>query len=166
MPYATPADLILRFDANTIADLASDSGTPEPTIATSQIVLTSLSAASGRVDASIRVGNLYQASDIAAMTGDSMEYLMDLVCELAMARLVARRPERYREQYEELTKHAEESLERLRKGENVFAIEVNVAAGLPTVDGPSTVTYTRLNLLPERTRNFFPYRKTRLPLGR
>ena len=83
-----------------------------------------------------------------------------------MSSLLRRRPGRYSE-IAESVKEYEEYLDRLRKGERIFggAIE-NRQDGLPDIDGPTIATYERLNLIPDRTHNFYSSRSSRLPIDR
>ncbi|HWA97911.1 MAG TPA: hypothetical protein VG713_05440 [Pirellulales bacterium] len=165
--YATAADLVGRFDSRDIAELASDTDEPVADISTDPNVSLALDDASGRIEAALLVSGQYTVDQLSSLTGNAKALLCRLTCELAMAMLVGRRPEKYSsDMFVALVQHAEDQLELLRKGVNLFNITTNVDAGLPKVDGPSAVTYQRLNLLPDRTRNYYPNRSSRLPLGR
>ncbi len=171
MAYATPTDLAQYYDGRVIADLASDSDAPVADITADPKVLAILSAASGRVDSALTVANHYRPENLATMiadAGDAAALLKWLVATIAIAMLLSRRPgSRYEERYRATVKDAEDFLDRLRKGERVFGeATAQRDAGLPSVDGPTTVDYDRLNLLPDRTRHFYPSRGSRLPLGR
>lgn len=167
--YAAPSDLIVRFDVRTIQDLASDTGTEVDAddLPTDTNVLAALSDASGRMDAAVLVGKLYTTTQLEALTGNSLALLKRICCELAMAFLIQRRPERYGAETLKAARDAsEEYLDRLRNGERLFDIEAAKDAGLPTIDGPTTVQYETMNLIPDRTKNFYPSRKSRLPTNR
>ena len=167
MAYADSDDLVKRFDERTLADLASDSGAPVPDLSTDDKITAALSSASGRINSAVMQSNLYTAVELAALTGDDLEFLVDLTCELAMAWLVRRRPSPDTAEWAKaLFERTEETLDRLRQGHNLFNILVKKEAGQPEVDGPTSVDYERLNLIPDRTRNFYPNRATRLPIGR
>lgn len=167
MAYATPADLAARFDENTIKDLASDTGEPVADITNDQKVLAALADASGRIDGALTVARMYTAADLEGLTGNSLALLKRIVCSLAMAYMIERRPEKYaNEGPSAAKKEAEEYIDRLRKGERLFDVEVVRDAGLPEIDGPSAIDYRRLNLLPDRTRHFYPSRVSRLPIDR
>ena len=60
----------------------------------------------------------------------------------------------------------ESKLKAIREGVAVFPIDKNIEAGKPTVDGPSSIDYRRLNMIPDRTQRYYPHHKQRLPLGR
>lgn len=167
MAYASSSDLAARFDERTIKDLASDTGAPVTDISTSGRVTAALDDASGRVDSAMLVGGMYSTDQLAALTGNSLAMLKRITCELAMVYLVEARPGRYAsDQLEKQKETCEDFLDRLRKGERLFNVQAAIDAGKPTIDGPTTVDYTRLQLIPDRTNNFYPARATRLPTGR
>lgn len=167
MSYATPADLAVRFDESTISDLASDTGEPVADISTDTNVLAAMEDASGRVDAALLMARMYSPADLGALTGNSQGLLKRIVCELAMAFLIERRPEKFNgDRPENVRRAAEDYLDLLRRGERIFNVEGVKDAGLPEIDGPTVTQYNRLNLLPDRTRNYYPRRGKRLPIGR
>ena len=170
MAYASSADLTARFDSQIIRDLASDSGTQveEGDLATDVKVQAALDDASGRVEAALTVARIYSTDDLDALTGNSLAMLKRIVCELAMAFLIGRRQEKMLDEgLQRVEQKSEEYLDRLRKGERLFgANEEAQDAGLPTVGGMTAVEYNNLNLIPDRTHNYYPRRAGRLPLGR
>ncbi|MCP4539915.1 MAG: hypothetical protein GY832_22475 [Chloroflexi bacterium] len=168
MAFADSSDLSTRFDARTIKDLASDTGEPAGSV-DNDIVTAALEDGAGRIRSAATVARIYSDDDLDALTGDSLSLIKRLNCELAMAYLMGRRPEKYGDEdggFKQVKQDVDDFLDRLRKGERLFGVEANLNAGLPTIDGPSAVTYDRLNLIPDRTQNFYPHRGTRLPLGR
>ena len=165
--YADYDDMLAFADANTVADLLSDSGEPEPSPGSSDILTTLLQAASGQVEAACGVADIYSPDALAALTGNTQAQLKQLVCTLALVALVRRRPEKYGSEYwQAIRLETEEYLDRLRKGDRLFDDPSKRAAGLPSIDGPDAVDYKHLNLLPSRTLNYFPSVAQRLPLGR
>ena len=168
MAYADAADLLARFDERIIADLASDTGEPVGDITNDMKVDAALDDASGKVDSALTVATIYTPTELTALEGGSLALLKRITCELAMVFLIRRRQENMgNEELNQIGVQAEEYLDRLRKGERVFGgSEAQQGAGLPTIDGPSVAQYTRMNLIPDRTRNFYPLRGTRLPIGR
>ena len=165
--YADYDDLVAFSDERTILDLLSDTGdyAGDPTTDAKLLVL--LSAASGQIEAACGVADLYKPDDLAKLTGNSLALLKQLVAALTMVSLVRRRPEKYGSDYWQAVRaETEEYLDRLRKGERLFDDPAKRAAGLPTIDGPTALDYNSLNLLPSRTRNYFPSVAQRLPLGR
>jgi len=165
--YATSADLTNFADENTVSDLLSDTGTYTGTLSTDTKLTALLQAASGAIEAACGVSNLYMPTDLAALTGNTLVMLKELTCQLTMVLLVRRRPEKYGSEYwQAIRKEAEDYLDRLRRGERLFDDANKRMAGLPTIDGPTAIDYQTLNLIPSRTRNFFPSVGQRLPLGR
>lgn len=166
--YATPADLTTRYDVTTIKDLASDTGEPIADVTTDVVVLAALADASGKIDAALSVSQMYDPEDdLEALTGNSLALLKRICCQLAMAFLLGRRPEKFaQESISRAKQEAEEYLEMLRRGERVFGSAAHEAAGLPTIDGMTSVDYTRLQMIPDRVHNFFIDRSKRLPVGR
>jgi len=170
MAYASSSDLSARFDVRIISDLASDDGTQitEDALATNSKVVAALADASGRIDSALTVARIYSTADLAALTGNSLALLKRITCELAMAFLIGRRQEKFLDEaIARVEQKSEEYLDRLRKGERLFGgSEEAKDAGLPSVDGPTAVDYSNLNLLPDRTHHYYPSRASRLPLGR
>jgi len=167
MAFDSAADLAARFDERIIADLASDTGEPVADITSDTKVTVALEDGAGRIVSALTVARMYDPDDLAALTGYSLALLKRINCELAMSYLIGRRQDNFGdESYQKIQESAEDYLERIRKGERLFDIEAAKDAGLPEVDGPSTVQYRKMNLIPDRTSNFYPERATRLPLGR
>jgi phage gp36-like protein len=167
MAYASATDLIARFDEGVVADLCGDNGVPAADLSSNTKLSTALSDASGDINSAVMVSDLYTADDLADLTGDDLAFLKRLTCDLAMGYLMGRRPEKYAEgAVKNLTEQARTHLEQIRQGVHLFNIEATKSAGQPDIDGPTALDYQRMNLLPDRTRNFYPSRSSRLPLGR
>ena len=164
MAYATYEDLEARYDVRPILDLVSDTGTPAVDAESSTRVTMALSTASGRINAACLNGKQYRVEDLAALTGDDLELLKDICCTLAMGILCRRRQELMK-QYQTFISEADQFLARIRKGEHVFNIETNKAAGLPSAEGFTYVDYENEQGWRERyDGGYFPKRV--LPLGR
>lgn len=166
MSYATPSDLLTRKDARTIKALASDTGADIADPDTDPNLLQALEDASGEVDSAVLVAKIYSTAELATLTGNSLALLKRITCEVAMAFLFARRPKYDEDGYDKALERCNKWLDRLRKGERVFDLEPQQDAGLPSVDGPSAVDYSRMNLLVDRTKGYYPARGNRLPSGR
>ena len=160
MSYAAPADLLARFDPRDVGDLCGDDGVQVSRIdlLTDPNLQACLDDASGAIDAALLAGGRYSTSDLAALTGNSLALLRRICCELALSYLWARRPLYRAEDRKAATELAEKALERLRKGENVFNVTENITASMPTIDGPTSVTYDDLNMIRDRTKNYYPAR--------
>lgn len=169
MAHAVAADLIARYDTRTIQDLASDTGTEVAAedLATNDNVTAALEDASGRMDAAVLTGKMYTLAQLEALTDNSLALRKRICCDLAMGYLMGRRPEKYgAESLRAMQQAGEEYLERLRKGERLFYVVAVQDAQLPEIDGPSIIQYETMNLIPDRTRNFYPSRASRLPTNR
>lgn len=92
--YATPANMTDRFDVRTIGELLSDTAVAlDPTAVANSTKLTALlQEASGMVESAVLVGDRYQLSDLAALTGNSQQTLVGIVCRVTMFLLWERRP--------------------------------------------------------------------------
>lgn len=164
--YATAQQLIARYDARTVGDLASDNDDQVSVfeIPTDPVIAVALEDASGLIEAALSVGGRYTASDLEGLTGNSLSHLIRVCCDIAMANLYARRPGYNLEKVDKFQQIADKHLERLRTGENIFNLEDHREAGTPSVGGPSTVDYQNLNLIRDRVSNYYPPR--RLPNNR
>lgn len=156
--YASPADLLKRFDARVVGDLCRDDGTRESAsaILANSNVLTALSGASGRVERAAFVGEKYSAADLAALTGPGLDAIKDLVCGLAMVRLYKRRfplqptPDSLREHLLDL--------EALRNGEQIFALADQADAGLPENSQVTEADICALGLVTDLARPYWGIR--------
>lgn len=158
--YATVAQLCERYDLRTIGDLASDTNAQVAAIAlaTDANVLAALDDASGEVVTALLAGGIYTEAQLDALTGKSQFKLIRLVCRIAIVYIHERRSLLSAEELEKYEKINNDALERLRKGENVFNIPENLAAGLPSADGPTTLDFNELNLIRDRASRYFPRR--------
>lgn len=171
---ATPDDLIERCDLRTLQDLASDTGEEIADISTDATILGALASGAGRLKAACLVGKIYTTDQLEALAGDPAALMKDIICQAAVIKLLRRRPEKYGDEaIKSMLEELEEYLDALRKGARLFGgtdeetLDHNQEnAGLPSIDGPTAITYQRLNMLPDRTKNFYPARITRLPIGR
>lgn len=166
--YAAPSDLIARFRRNTINELANDDGLRESgeDLATNANVLVALADASGQVEAALVPGKRYTTDTLDGLTGNALALLKRIVCDLAVANLYNRNPLHNTDELARFLEIAEGHLKKLQTGENIFNLEDNKTASLPTVDGPTSTEYQTLNTIPERAHRYFPNRKQRLPTNR
>ena len=167
MAYATISNLLDRYDAREIGDLVSDDNNRRESIdlADDPILTALLADASGQVESALVVANRYSAAELAGLTGHSAAHLVRVVCDIAMSLIACRRPGRLKtEAREAIAATAEKHLERLRKGENIFNLTDQANAGSVSIGGPTTVEFFNLNLIRDRTRNYYPGR--RLPDNR
>lgn len=132
MPYATPDDMIARFDVRTLGDLSADDGTrvSSANLAINAKLVASLSDASGQLEAACLQGERYSIEDLGGLKGDSESFLVRIVCDLALGYLWRRKL--YVDENAarlEAVQRADEHLTRLRSGEWVFDVTENKEAG-------------------------------------
>lgn len=148
MSYASPQDLLDRYDARRVGDLATDSGTrlTESQILADSKVSTCMEDASGALIAAIKRGNRYTDDDLSLLSGPSLSFLKRVVCDLSFAYLVMRRGYGADEVSAQAPgyKSAQEILKKLQDGELVFDLGSQKSAGTPSftiktysVDGES-----------------------------
>ena len=169
MAYGAPADLILRFDANDIASMISDTGVPVDLgdLDTNGVLLALLADSSGRIDAAAMVGGLYTTSDLAGMTGNSAALLTALCCDLTMVRLIRRRPGKVSvDDTAKMVEEVENYLDRLKKGERVFGnVAAAITAGQADSELPTAGELYLENRIDSRVQNFYPTIGQRRPVG-
>lgn len=135
--YATAAQLIDHYDSRRVGDLCldTDARESEANIPTNAKVLRALKWASGKVEAAALASGRYTAVDLLALTGMSLEYLVGLTCDLAFWRLTKRRYPGAKASEVEGAEDALADLERLRQGEEIFALqEITDASNMDTID--------------------------------
>lgn len=169
--YATIADLISRRDERVVGQLATDRDEPltHDEILASTVVAEALVDASGEVEAAMIAGKRYSPTELAGLTGNSLGLLKKIVTTIAMACLYERRPGIHREAADAYFKQAQEYLERLRTGQNLFnlADESNTNAAIPDLTAPTAVDIRTLNTFAaQMSDRYFPSLEGRVPLHR
>jgi hypothetical protein len=127
------ADLMSRFDPDSIARLASDDRAAVLSRADTAIhpnVTAALSDAKGRFMAAVQFGGRYRADDLNNLTAESLEYAKRIVCTLAMAMLMGRRLGSHAEERQRLIQEAQMALDFLSAGKDVFTLTAQLDAGL------------------------------------
>ena len=148
-----------RFDTNVLKDLVSDTGTAATSLSGNARLEAALADASGLVNTAISCPvSAYTVAELTALTGDDLAYLKRIVCSLAMAYLLGRRPEKYGEDFKAMTEGAQETLAAIRRGEMVFNVESAKKGGIPEIGGLTLTEHTDLNLIRDRTKHFYPRR--------
>ena len=161
--YATPADMATRYDVRTTGDLVEDDGTQESSanLLTNAKLLALLADASGEVESACLVAGRYTPADLQALTGNSQQFLVGLVCAITAQRLYERR---WLEGDDVLPRYewAQQYLKKLSTGENIFAFAEVAAAGLPKDQFMTDFDFQRLNMVSGVTR-FMGTRLDRYP---
>ena len=158
--YVTAAEFFKRYDVRDVGDLVSDdSTTVTPTsLATDVNLLAAIGDASGDIDAALLAGGKYETSDLEGLTGNGLNTLYRMCSDLVLFYLLSRRPDLSPDRLEAYEKLRSRHLKRLQSGENVFNLATHITAGRVSVDGPTTQNYHDLNLVRDRTKNYFPAR--------
>lgn len=165
MAYASPSDMLARYDARTLGDLVSDDNEQITAVdlTTDAVLLAMLDDASGSIDSELSVGGRFKPADLAGLTGSELSHLKRITCDIAFAYLLRRRGGIDAEKHGANLKLAETHLERLRRGETIFRIP-DTTNSEPLSTGPTLVDLESLNLTRYRTKNYYPH--PRLPNGR
>lgn len=162
--FAAPSDLLVRYDARTLGDLVADDGVrvPESALATNAKLTALLSTATGEIKSAVLRSDRYKVADLEALTGESLQYLVDLTCRIAFWRLWQRKPYADDQNRMEAKKSCDEALELLQSGARIFDVQTVREAGTPYVE---TVTRTEIadnwHLVADQCRGrFFPARRS------
>ncbi len=168
MALATADNMLARYDERVIRDLLSDDGSKVTgSISSNPKLLELLESASGYVLAAASNGSNYTEAELAGLTGSAAALLADIVCMIAMVKLMRRRGNKMNHEIlREWNDSAEQYLDQLRKGQRIFPVAEHQAAGLMTVGGPSVVQIQNMNLITNLVPNFYPAFWRRLPLNR
>lgn len=168
MPLATPEDLLARKRSALVHDLIADDGVAlsPAEVRRHPALLAALGDAEAAIRAALAAGKRYLPAEIDALPEESRALLVRIACDLAAAFLMERNPARDPDETVRARELAERWLQQLRDGSAALPGSEAEGAGLPTVNGPTALDYDRLNLLPDRVRNYFPARHGRLPRDR
>ena len=156
MSYATPADLMLRFDANLLGMLVNDNSqqlTPVQ-INSDAATLAALQDATGIIESALYVAYKYTAADMLHLSANSASLLKRLCCDYAIVMLCQRRGYDYHDKYPMLDLSVE-LVQKLRFGERVLDFADNKQAGLAAVSRPSVIQQQQAGLVTTNT-NIFP----------
>lgn len=164
-PFCDAEEMERRYDSRTLKDLCLDNGEAETTLGSNTRMDAALLDATGAIVSACQVGKMYSSDDLEGLVDSDRSLLHRITCELALVYLIEARPEKFKGQYAELTKRTEGYLDRFRKGERVFSIAGQLAAGVVSHDGLDKYEYQiHGNWIPDRMRGYYPSRA--LPFGR
>lgn len=156
MAYATPEQLVARFDARVIGQLVDDSGVEITSLAANNYVLEALDDASGQIRSAALVANKYTETNLDDLAADNDPFLVRLTCTLAYGFLRNRRGMGTENLPE--VERAENWLAALRLGERIFNIQDNADAGNVHYSTISLAQRRETNLLADSYR-FYPVRR-------
>ncbi|MBX3422217.1 MAG: hypothetical protein KF752_11740 [Pirellulaceae bacterium] len=157
--FATPEDLVDRYDYRVIGDLCTDEGSEldRSQVMTDLKVESSIRDASGEILVNLQMGGNYTQADLESLTGLNRSHLVRVTCDIAMALLIQRRPNRVNAEIaDKICEKAKDHINRLKKGENVFGFQSKLNAGTLQVSHMDVQQVESLNLLPDRMGRFFP----------
>jgi phage gp36-like protein len=131
MAYASPDDLVTRYDTRVIGALIDDAGVQvsDDQFATDPIVLEMLEDATGTINAHALMGGRYTVADLQGLTADAQAFLRRMCCDLAMGYLHERRG-RDAGVVPGYTR-ALTMLKALKEGGVIFATQAAIDAGKP-----------------------------------
>lgn len=162
--YADVDDLLIYRDWTQIADavaIANSSGVASrPTLASLQsndIVLTALKSASGEVEEYALKGKRYTVEDLQSLIGVNLERLKELVCHLAIARILGRKRMEVKEDSFPGLQEARSMLTKLGRGDAIFGIVETQEAG---VGGLAEGIYDDIDPLTNTAYRFFGVRNS------
>jgi phage gp36-like protein len=140
---ATASDMIARYSAEQLGDLCGGVGqrVAEVDLASNSKMTAALSTATGYAKATLLRAEHYSEADLDALTGESLDFLKDIVCRFAHWFLWRRKkylgdkdPAR-QEAYEDF----KEALQMLKDGAWVLNVTANKEAGRGQVDTATRV---------------------------
>ena len=153
---ASPADLLLRYDARLLGQLAGDVNvqlTPAQLL-TNPVIQEHLDQGAGEVFAALYVAYKYTAAELATVTNTTASLLKKLVCAQAVVTLCERRGISYEDKFP-MAANSLEMLQMLRNGERVLDLAGNEQAGLAQAVVPAVCWQRRAGLVVTE-RHFFP----------
>lgn len=160
--YADSDDLIARYDERAVSQLARDDGIEEVSLSSNSRITAMLAGASGRVESACLNGDRYQTDDLTGLTDNSLALLKDIVCGLAMGKLLGARgytvADETRQSFLAQAAWAEDMLEALWEGKAIFNVDGNINRTKPYAEGPTLVDLQNANLITKRTCRYYPNR--------
>ena len=167
--YAQPSDFLLRYDARDVVQWVSDQTAPvsQASLSTNPNLFAALTDASGMIESALLAAGRYTVQDLQTLLtvnagtttttiGNSASFLIRLTCDLALGLLIERRPYLERDMPQSYQR-ALDWLDRLRKGERVFAFQQVVNAGNPMVTFQSQADLAARNLASYQAGRYFGF---------
>lgn len=156
MAYANYADMEAALDQQIIAQLCGDAGTPMP--GPNPMVTAALDRATAIIRSYVRVGNIYNELELAALDAANDPLLVTMCVDLATEYLFQRRAAKITPAIEQRIKQTYAFLEALRDGKLLFGtVTSNADAGTPVA---KAVPLANLNWYNDVSNSgFFPQRR-------
>lgn len=160
MPYATPTELLQRYDARLIGDLVRDDGVQEPasSLPTNAVLLAVLADASAAVDAAVFVGNRYTPTQMSSLSDTAAAFVRRLTCDLTLVYLKRRRGRFDQERDAALLNDVNATLQSLRDGTDLLLQNQQSSATASTLElvRPELIPVVHRQTIRNRTRNYYP----------
>ena len=161
---ATAADMIARYDSRILGDLVSSNkvAVPEDELVDNEVLATALSSATGTVIAAVLKAERYTVEELELLTDDALDYLKDIICQVAIWRLYSRKPYSNDKFREDCQKGYHDILSELRKGAIVFDVARAQDAGTPKIDRITRLeVVNQYQLFVDQARGrFYPRRRS------
>ncbi len=151
-------DVVGRYDLRLILRLCfDDDGNRhfEPELENNAVLNAALEDARGAVQGAIEVADIYRIEDVDRFTPSSASLYKRLVCDKAICLLYKRRGQESSESVSKANEEVEKYLDRIRKGERLFALEDSKApqeAGKPSL---GNIRVIKMNAVTTRVRDYF-----------
>lgn len=169
MAQSTGEDLKEFYDIDLIKKLVWDvpgDYSDQQTLTNSKVT-NALAAASGRIFASIRQGEMYDPVELqtelnAAGNEDALAFYKSIECSIAMAWLLRRKPMYGTPELRDpILSESADYLDKLRRGVNVLGIESNIQAGggePVLMPEPEVFNIQTNSITSKATGSLYPYR--------
>lgn len=163
MVWATPADMLARFDARLIGDLVSDVGVPTANPLTDANLAALLDDSTGVIDSALFYGARYTTAQLADLSASALSFLRRLCCDLTLIYLKRRRGRYDPEKDGALQKEVDARLLGLRNGENLLMLEEATVAPASTVElvRPEMIGVKRSQTIRDSVSGYYPWNPDR-----
>lgn len=161
--YATPNDMLARYDSRLIGDLVSDSGVQDPNPANNSNLQALLEDASGQIDAAVYVGDRYTPAQMATLSDQAAAFVRRLCCDLTLIYLKRRRGRYDPEKDGALQKEVDQRMKGLRDGDNLLLLQDQTEAPASVIDlvRPRLIGVRRSTDIRTSTQNYYPFNPDR-----
>jgi len=158
--YATPAEMLQRYDSRLLGDLVSDTGTAVSAagLLTDTNLEAALADASSAIDVAVSVGDRYTPAQMANLSDSAAAFVRRLACDIALIYVKRRRGRFDPEKDGALQKEVSDTLTGLREGKNLLLLqdESDAPASVIELVKPQLITVDRPRTIQSMTRNYFP----------
>lgn len=158
--YATPTEMLQRYDARLLGELVQDAGTAISAagLLTDTNLAAALADASSAIDVAVSVGDRYTPAQMADLSDTAAAFCRRLTCDLALIYVKRRRGRFDPEKDGALLEEVNATLKSLRDGDNLLLLQDETDSPASTIElvKPQLITVQRPNTIQNQTRNYFP----------